>query len=118
MGRLKVPEKKIRLGSGEMAVLCAVYSQGGDWSKESGWVWENAYWTELLLDRLAGKGLVRDVVPGEKYELTVQGHTLAQSMPPMAPLRPRPVRIAPTGSYRRVGRSPGAGSAPRGIPPQ
>jgi hypothetical protein len=61
------------IGTAEQAVLRGLLRSSGVWVKSDGALWENLHWTVTLLGTLAGKGLVREIVQGEHYELTSQG---------------------------------------------
>lgn len=65
--------RKLPLGSAERAVLDELAQRNGRWTHDDLPLYENRYWTLQLLSSLSRKGMVREVVPDLRYELTDEG---------------------------------------------
>lgn len=99
--------RPIPLGTAEKAALLAMVQRANTWTKQSGWVWENAHWTVELMDSLVRKGLAETSEPGVKYELTIEGLSMGKDLLlPFVQLptraRKRAVPLPRQGSYKSV----------------
>lgn len=75
------------MGTAETAALTAINGAGGVWKPDSRWRWESRHWTVLIFQALARRGLVREKVNGEVYEITASGRSYAAKIPAETPMR-------------------------------
>jgi hypothetical protein len=70
--------RKDTLGSAEGAVLAALLGRRGHaWAADDRPLWESRHWTLTLLNTLTSKGLVDELDPNKRYELTAEGRAKA-----------------------------------------
>lgn len=70
--------RKKPVGSAEICALRRLLATDGVWSSQDRPLWESKYWTTQLLCSLSQKGLVKEVVADEQYEITPAGVEAAQ----------------------------------------
>jgi hypothetical protein len=70
-----------RISSAEATVLVRLAATtNGRWESGERPLWESRYWTLRLLNILAGKGMVTEVVIDETYEITRDGLRRSKSL--------------------------------------